>query len=284
MTVAASTEYWIWRGHRVYYRQAGTSGSAILLVHGFGASTDHWRYNIPVLAEHHRVWAVDLLGFGRSAKPDLAYDGDLWRDQLRDFCQEIIQAPVIAVGNSLGGYSALAFAADHPELSRGLVLINGAGPFDDAPKDEGFRAVISKAIQGFFQQPWASNLLFDYMRNPQQIRKTLLQVYKDPRNVNDELVEQIHRASLDPGAAQVFARVFSSPQGRSLNTLLGQLELPLLLLWGALDPWMSVDRAQRFRQIYPAATWIPLQAGHCPHDECPEPVNAALLKWIADLD
>ena len=42
---------------------------ALLLVHGFGASTDHWRYNIPVLARSHDVHALDLLGFGRSAKP-----------------------------------------------------------------------------------------------------------------------------------------------------------------------------------------------------------------------
>ena len=41
----------------------------MLLVHGFGASTDHWRHNLPVLSESYEVHALDLLGFGRSAKP-----------------------------------------------------------------------------------------------------------------------------------------------------------------------------------------------------------------------
>ena len=42
---------------------------ALLLIHGFGASTDHWRYNIPELSKYYEVHAIDLLGFGKSAKP-----------------------------------------------------------------------------------------------------------------------------------------------------------------------------------------------------------------------
>ena len=52
---------------------AGESGSPILLVHGFGASAYHWRYNIPELAKRHRVYAVDLLGFGWSTKALVDY-------------------------------------------------------------------------------------------------------------------------------------------------------------------------------------------------------------------
>ncbi|WP_287129915.1 alpha/beta fold hydrolase [Candidatus Cyanaurora vandensis] len=284
MTVATKQfTYWQWRGYRVRYRQAGTQGTPILLVHGFGASADHWRYNIPALAEQHRVWAIDLLGFGRSEKPDLAYDGDLWRDQLRDFCQEMIQEPAVVAGNSLGGYAALCLAADHPELVRGLVLLNGAGPFEKSVSPYGLQGWVSGLVNGLLQQRWASDLLFEYSRSRSRIRRTLLQVYKDPRNVNDELVEDIYQPSCDPGAPRVFARVFSTPQGRTLTELLAVLQVPLLLLWGDLDPWMTAGRATRIQSLYPQATLVSLQAGHCPHDECPELVNQELLRWTTSL-
>ena len=67
MTTANST--WMWRGYQINYRTAGSTGAAVLLIHGFGASVGHWRKNIDVLAENCRCYAIDLIGFGASAKP-----------------------------------------------------------------------------------------------------------------------------------------------------------------------------------------------------------------------
>lgn len=123
--------FWRWQGHNIHYIQAGESGSPILLVHGFGASAYHWRYNIPELAKRHRVFAVDLLGFGWSTKALVDYQYGIWSDQLAAFIQEVIGEPAAVAGNSLGGYSSLAVAALHPDLVKGVVLLNGAGRFED---------------------------------------------------------------------------------------------------------------------------------------------------------
>lgn len=280
---------WSHLGHPVHALQEGPlepQAPAVLLVHGFGASTDHWRFNIPVLARTHEVHAIDLLGFGRSAKPaGLAYGGALWRDQLAAYVRERIGRPTVIVGNSLGGYSALAAGTVLDELAAGVVLINAAGPFsDEQVEPKGWGAIARRTIGGaLLRSPVLQRLLFENMRRPATIRRTLNQVYIDKTNVDDALVEAIRQPSLDPGAFGVFRTVFDIPRGQPLDELFAQLSCPLLLLWGIRDPWINAaGRRAAFQRHAPAATHeVVLEAGHCPHDEVPEQVNTALLEWLA---
>jgi len=157
--------YWQWRGHSVYYVRSGDrhpQRPPLLLIHGFGASTDHWRKNISGLSKDFEVWAIDLIGFGRSAKPEMQYSGDLWRDQLHDFITDVIGRPAVLAGNSLGGYAALCTAAQRPQSAAGLILINSAGPFSEpqpAPEAPAVQKAISAVAKALFQQDWASCLL-----------------------------------------------------------------------------------------------------------------------------
>lgn len=294
---------WQWRGHSIYYVQAGKpqpQSPPLLLVHGFGASTDHWRKNISGLCEDFHVFAIDLLGFGRSAKPNLEYSGDLWRDQLHDFITEVIGQPAVLAGNSLGGYTCLCVAAQRPDAAAGVVLLNSAGPFSqDRPNDESepiqsevqppkqpelWQKFLGESAKWFFAQPWARFLLFQYVRQPWVIRQTLEKVYLDKSAITDQLVEEIYRPACDPGAAEVFASVFSTPQGEKVDVLLKQLTCPLLLLWGEADPWMNArERSPKFRQYCPQLQEYFLRAGHCPHDEVPEQVNDLLRDWVLSL-
>lgn len=278
---------WQWRGHNIYYvRTLGSHPDRppLLLVHGFGGSTNHWRKNIAELQNDFQVWAIDLLGFGASDKADCQYSGNLWRDQLHDFIQEVIGAPAILAGNSLGGYAALCVAAQRPESAVGLILLNSAGPFTPAqpqPEPPPYRQALGRAMKWLFWQDWFSFLVFQWTRRRSLIRKTLEKLYLDKSAVTDRLVEEIYRPSCDPGAARVFASVFKTPSGEKVDVLLGQLKKPLLTLWGEGDPWMNVrERASSFRQYYPELKEYYLQAGHCPHDEVPDRVNELIRSWV----
>ena len=260
---------------------------ALLLVHGFGASTDHWRHNIPILSKTHEVHALDLLGFGRSAKPgELSYGGPLWRDQVVAYVKEKIGRPTVIVGNSLGGYAALAAGSALRKEAAGVVLLNAAGYFsEDKTKSQGFWSKLRRSLGGgFLKDPLIQRLIFENLRQPSTIRRTLNQVYIDQTNVDDYLVESIRRPSLDPGAFRVFRSVFDpgGPQGQPLDKLFSELEAPVLLLWGNRDPWMNAQgkRATFLKYAPTATTEVVLDAGHCPHDEVPEQVNQSLLQWL----
>tara|TARA_B100000700_G_C15025786_1_gene848057 strand:- start:789 stop:1700 length:912 start_codon:yes stop_codon:yes gene_type:complete len=290
---------WSYLGHAVHTIKSDLGSNnnqhqrqnkpAILLIHGFGASTQHWRYNIPVLSKSYEVHALDLLGFGKSSKPaELVYGGALWRDQLVAYVKEKIQKPTVLVGNSLGGYAALAAGASLSENTAGVVLLNAAGYFtgDNNPSNSIWAKTRKFIGGGIFKDPFIQRLIFENLRRPGTIRRTLNQVYIDKTNVDDELIEAIRKPSLDPGAFTVFRSVFNpgGPPGQPLDELFSHLNSPVLLLWGNRDPWMNAPgKRQVFKKYAPNADEVILDAGHCPHDEVPDQVNEAMLNWLESI-
>lgn len=302
--------------HAVNYLEMGDpSKPALVLVHGFGASSYHFRHNVPVLAREYHVYALDLLGFGWSDKPVMDYDASVWRDQVVDFVNEVVLKDddeekgrdVAIAGNSLGGYTAMFASADEriKDRVRGCILLNAAGRFRDpnepsgeveAPEPNPIVQTISTAFQRFV-------IYFSFIvtKQPMRIEQILKQVYPiDAGNVDAELVESIFTPALAESAAEVFYRVISKngsgPQWY-VDDILKTLECPLLLAWGESDPWIVSARADQMEMLHAkfhgdnvggenGSRWIKrvsIDAGHCPHDEAPEAVNDAILGFMEEV-
>lgn len=279
---------WRWQGHHIQYTVRG-EGQPLLLIHGFGASIGHWRKNIPILADNgYRVYALDLLGFGGSAKPPLDYHLELWQQQIADFWAEHIDEPTIFIGNSIGGLLSMMLLANHPEMAAGGVLINSAGGLNHRPDElklplriimGGFAKLVSSPITGKF--------IFNNIRRKNRIRRTLYQVYYDRSAVTDELVDLLYAPSCDPRAQKVFASVLTAPAGSPPQELLPKIDLPLLVLWGDKDPWTPIKGAKIYRELAATDSQVEFasipDAGHCPHDEKPEIVNQYIIDWLEKL-
>jgi pimeloyl-ACP methyl ester carboxylesterase len=281
-------ETWKWRDYDINYIEMGDkSKPAIVLIHGFGASSYHWRNNIPELARDYHVFAFCKLGFGLSSKPVRDYSAEVWRDQTVDFLKEVVQKPATLVGNSLGGFSALYAAAtdEAKSMVNGVILMNGAGRFRDSMAEEepkkpnAFVESIQNAIQRLI-----IGVSFVVTKQPARIEQVLRQVYPiDDSKVDPELVESIRFPSLDPNAQEVFYRVISkNGNGPSVyvDDLLENLECPLLLCWGEHDPWIRPQTADKVQAIYPKSQRVNIDAGHCPQDEAPEAVNEAIRNFM----
>ncbi|MBW4541631.1 MAG: alpha/beta fold hydrolase [Myxacorys chilensis ATA2-1-KO14] len=276
---------WEWNGHQIQYTVQG-SGRPLVLIHGFGASIGHWRKNIPVLAEAgYQVFALDLLGFGGSAKPAIAYTVELWVELIKDFWSAQIGQPAYFAGNSIGGLLCLMVLAEHPEIAAGGILLNPAGGLNHRPEELSLplRLVMetfAKAVNSKQFGPW----LFNRVRQKARIRSSLKQVYRDPDAITDELVELLYTPSCDPGAQQVFAAILTAPAGPRPTELLPRIEKPLLVLWGEADPWTPIAGAAVYQSLTTSHNVkfvaIP-DTGHCPHDERPDVVNRLMLDWLA---
>jgi pimeloyl-ACP methyl ester carboxylesterase len=280
-------QFWTWRGFPICYQTQGQSGPAIVLIHGFGASWRHWRKNIPVLAESCRVYALDLIGFGDSAKPApgaIAYTFETWGQQIADFCQEVIGEPVFLVGNSIGCIAAMQTAIDRPDLVRSVALLNcSLRLLHDRRRSQlpWTRRLGAPILQNLLSWRWFGRQFFKLIAKPNTVRKILLQAYARPEAVSDELINIIMKPAADAGAADVFLSFTRYSQGPLPEDLLAQLTCPALLLWGAADPWEPIELGKELAKFSSVQQFIPLEgAGHCPQDDTPELVNPILRDWV----
>ncbi|MGL5083385.1 MAG: alpha/beta fold hydrolase [Microcoleaceae cyanobacterium] len=289
---------WVWRGWRIrytYFRSAqngatATSNPPIIFLHGFGASIGHWRENLSVFSRSHPVYALDLLGFGASEKAIAPYNAELWAELVYDFWQTFIGHPAILVGNSIGSLIGLVAAATYPQLARGLVMISLPDPSVQLEAIPAWMLPLVEVIQSLVASPLLLRPVFYWVRRPSVLRQWAKLAYQNPEAVTEELLEIFIRPTGDRGAARAFCALFKAmgnPRlGPGVKTLLPQLKIPILLIWGNQDRLIPLKFVQpkKYLQYSSNLKLIELdQAGHCPHDECPEQVNQEILNWLASL-
>lgn len=288
MTALINTiQQWQWQGQSIAYEQAGEAGPALVLIHGFGASSFHWRKNLAVLGQTHRVYAVDLLGFGRSAKPTpnqpLSYTFETWGQQILDFCRDIVQGPAFLVGNSIGCIVALQAAVTQPKTVQGLVLLNCSLRLLHDRKRQSlpwYRSVGTPIIQSLLGIKPIGQSFFQSLAKAKVVDRVLRQAYGRKAEVTPELVEALVEPSRDPGAVEVFLAFVRYSQGPLPEDLLPQVSCPVLVLWGAEDPWEPIDLGRALAAVPQVEHFIPLPGvGHCPQDEAPELVNPLVRDW-----
>lgn len=281
---------WQWRGFAIGYQAMGDTGPAVVLVHGFGASGGHWRKNLPVLAQTCRVYTIDLIGFGRSAKPtpgqEIEYTFETWGDQIADFCREVVGEAAFLVGNSIGCIAAMQAAVSHPDMALGVVQLNcSLRLLHDRRRETQpwIKQMGAPLVQQLLSFKPVSQFFFDRLAKPNTVRKILLQAYGNSSAVTDELIDLILQPAGDRGAVDVFVAFTRYSQGPLPEELLEKLTCPTLILWGTADPWEPIELGRKFEDFAAVEKFIPLEGvGHCPQDEAPELVNPIVRDWILE--
>ena len=289
----AERKTWRWRGFDIGYQQAGTELSnapALVLIHGFGASSIHWRKNISNLAKTYRVYAIDLIGYGKSDKPTpgdpIDYTFETWGQQVLDFCEQVIGQSAFLIGNSIGCVVAMQAAVLNPQQVRGLALLDCSLRLLHDRKRQTlpwYRSAPTPYIQKVLSYRPLIRLFFRQLAKPKAVKNILRQAYGRKEAVTDELVSLLLEPAFDEGAVDVFLAFISYSQGPIPEDLFPQLTCPTLVLWGEKDPWEPIELARAYGDYPTVESFVELPGlGHCPQDEAPEVVNPILSQWIAE--
>lgn len=284
---------------RAAANEANAGGPPLVCVHGFGGNADHWRRNLVPLAEAGlRVWALDLVGYGYSSKPDprtfpggSPYTFDVWAAQTLAFIEQVVGEPAaFLTTNSVGGIVALAAAAAKPAAVRGVQLMDVSLRMLHASKQAPWQRPLVAALQRFLRETAAGEAFFGSVATPAAVARILRQAYGDAAAVTPDLVDAILAPGLEPGAARVFLDFISYSGGPLAEDLLASPPLaggavPVSVLWGEADPWERVawGRAAFTPAACPGVVeeWVPLPGvGHCPQDEAPDVVNPLIVRFV----
>ncbi len=297
---------WIFKDLRVHFRVIGNEANPpIVLVHGFGASSDHWRNNAEAFAsEGFRVYGIDLIGFGKSEqavqKKIKFLDNVFWANQLVSFIEEIVDfkknGKVILIGNSLGALTAITTLYQKPELIKAIIAAPLPEPVSVNPIKISFPKWFTKFKRFFvklFFNLFPLKPLINLISKTNLITFALQSAYF--RSIsNDKLLKRIVTVPARRSNASNALRAMcigmsersNSVKGPSIIAKIKELSNipPILLIWGKKDKLIPLFLAKKLIKLHP---WLKLEvidnAGHCPHDELPTHFNQIVLKWLKDL-
>jgi pimeloyl-ACP methyl ester carboxylesterase len=261
---------------RLFVEERG-AGKPIVLLHGIGASTYGWRKVAPGLAATHRVIAVDLKGFGRSAKP--GNDRYRARDQAR-LMEGVLVAldlkEVTLVGHSFGGTVALAL------LMRGGL---------EASRIE--RVVLIDAPA--FPQPWPAAAELASVPGAAEVGLTvtppellvslaLSQALKRPSAVTDADISAYARPLYDPGAREALVETLRHLMATDFATAARayrRIALPVLVIWCRSDPLVPLRTGVLLARALPNARLaVEDGCGHIPIEETPRQVVSRISEFV----
>ena len=259
-------------GRKTHFVKKG-EGSPVILIHGFNLDHNTWIENMDVLARYFTVYAVDLWGSGFSTREPLDYGFELFVEQIKQVMDHLKLARAHLVGHSMGGGTAIAFSAAHPDRVDRLVLVDSVG--------------ISRPTtlrERVFRLPWLPEFLqslpTDLIR-----RKNLLDFWvHDGELLTDEIftaltgfqkIEGSTRATLD-----MLRRDFFNSIDGEIDRL-GELSIPTLLLWGRHDIAVPIEAGWTMHGRLPGSRFEVFdRSSHMPNFDEPDRFNELVVGFL----
>jgi len=245
-------------------------GLPLVFLHGFPLSRGVWQKQIDAFRSTYRVIAPDLRGFGNSeTQPGPTTMAQYAEDVSTLLLQQLTTGPVVLVGHSMGGYVALAFARQFPEMLRGLVLVSTKAGADTAEAAAGRRAMAERV------KAEGAQVVIDAMAP-----KMLAAGKEDAR-----MVEQARGFMASSKPEGVIGALLGMAERPDATAQLAEIAVPTLVITGADDTVIPPEESEKLAQaIRGAQLKVIPQAGHLVAFEKPDEFNRILKKWLSQAN
>ncbi len=266
-------------GVRTRAIEAG-SGPALIFLHGTGGHAEAYTRNIVEHARYFHVYAVDMVGHGYSAMPDIAYNYDDYVKWLHDLLDAIGARTAIISGESLGAMVAQLFAIRYPQRAEKVVLNTGImWPSDAAGRKE---------VNDLLERSRAATGAL----TRETVRKRLDWLMFEPaKSVTDELVDVRYQIYTQPGRGPVIRKIaeasisgllaLEAGKGLCDPEFLRRCRCPALLVWTRHNPGQSIPVAEAGMQHIPNGRMVIMEnSAHWPQWEEPELFNKLHLEFL----
>lgn len=267
-------------GIEVHYQEAGSGQPALILLHGFGASTFSWREVIDPLSEWGRVVAYDRPAFGLTERP-LRWEGanpyspQAQVELVLELMDELGIQEGVLVGNSAGGTIALSTALQHPERVSALVLV------DPAVYSGGGAPALVKPVLSTPQMDRLGPLLARRISSAGD--DFLERSWHDPSRITPEVLAGYRKPLRTPGWDQALWELTKASQAPDLAGRLDELKVPTLVITGDDDQVVPTAQSIQLAVDIPGAVLSVAQdCGHLPQEECPTQFLGALRMFLMD--
>jgi haloalkane dehalogenase len=170
-------------------------------------------------------------------------------------------------------------------MVKGIVMMSLPDPSLEQEMIPPFLRPLVTTIKNIVASPILLKPVFYFVRRPSVLRLWAGLAYANPAAITDELIDILAGPPQDRGSARAFSALFKAAIAvnfsPSVKALLPKLTIPMLLIWGQKDRFVPPILANQFAQYNEKLQLLNLEdVGHCPHDECPEQVNQAILNWM----
>ena len=245
--------------------QGKKNGPTLVMLHGSNASLHTWEPWVARLGAKYRVISLDQIGHGLTGpNPTDKYDAAAFTGTLDALMVRMGVSRFALAGNSMGGWVAWEYAAEHPEKVSALILVDAAGPPEDPSRKLplGFRLLRTPGI----------NRLVDFISPRSVFAQSLHQTVSNQAIVTEAVIDRYRDLNRYPGNRRA-TRLRSTISHAHDDTAarVGTITVPTLILWGAEDTLIPASGADWFAaRINGSRKIVYPRIGHLPMEETPD--------------